>query len=343
MLSGSHNWTQAVIRPGAHPLRELRRATRGLAPHERSVLVVDQFEELFTACGDERERAEFAAALARFRGGVVVVVIRADFYGHCAAYPEFSRALGANHVLVGAMSRDELRRAIERPAQRAGLSVEPELVQALLADVEGQPGALPLLSTALLELWTRRHGRRLQLAAYARSGGVQGAVARLAEDAFVALTPSQQTAARTLLLRLSDEDASGAIVRRRIALDEQDAEVVGRLTERRLLTVSEGTVEVAHEALLREWPRLRGWLAEDAQGSACTPGAPRRGARLGPGRARRGRPLPRRAAGRRARLGGESRSRAGTDRSGRSSTPHAAPAGVRSDGCAWSSRASRRC
>ncbi len=266
VLSGSHNWTQAVIRPGAHPVRELRLATRGLAPHERSVLVVDQFEELFTACGDERERAEFAAALARFRGGVVVVVVRADFYGHCAAYPEFSRALGANHVLVGAMSRDELRRAIERPAQRAGLSVEPELVQALLADVEGQPGALPLLSTALLELWTRRHGRRLQLAAYARSGGVQGAVARLAEDAFVALTPAQQSAARTLLLRLSDEDASGAIVRRRIALDEQDAEVVGRLTERRLLTVSEGTVEVAHEALLREWPRLRGWLAEDAQG-----------------------------------------------------------------------------
>ena len=266
VLSGSHNWTQAVMRPGAHPLRELRRATRRLAPHERSVLVVDQFEELFTACEDERERAEFAAALARFRGGVVVVVVRADFYGHCAAYPEFSRALGANHVLVGAMSRDELRRAIERPAQRAGLSVEPELVQALLADVEGQPGALPLLSTALLELWTRRHGRRLQLAAYARSGGVKGAVARLAEDAFVALTPTQQTAARTLLLRLSDEDASGAIVRRRIALDEQDAEVVGRLTERRLLTVSEGTVEVAHEALLREWPRLRGWLAEDAQG-----------------------------------------------------------------------------
>lgn len=266
VLSGSHNWMQAVMRPGAHPMRDLRRATRRLAPHERSVLVVDQFEELFTACHDERERAEFATALTRYRGGVVVIVVRADFYGHCAAYPELSRALGANHVLVGAMSRDELRRAIERPAQRAGLSVEPELVQALLSDVEGQPGALPLLSTALLELWTRRDGRRLQLAAYARSGGVEGAVARLAEEAFVALSPAQQAAARTLMLRLSDEDESGAIVRRRIALDGQDPDVVGRLTERRLLTVSEGAVEVAHEALLREWPRLRGWLAEDAQG-----------------------------------------------------------------------------
>ena len=158
------------------------------------MLVVDQFEELFTACQDEDERAEFVAALVRVARdadgrGVVVLAVRADFYGRCAAYPELSRLLGANHVLVGPMSRDELRRAIERPAQRVGLSVEPELVEALLADVEGQPGALPLLSTALLELWRERDGRRLRLAAYARSGGVQGAVARLAEDAFVRARP----------------------------------------------------------------------------------------------------------------------------------------------------------
>ena len=198
-----------------------------------------------------------------------MLAVRADFYGRCAAYPELSRLLGANHVLVGPMSRDELRRAIERPAQRVGLSVEPELVEALLADVEGQPGALPLLSTALLELWRERDGRRLRLAAYARSGGVHGAVARLAEEAYVALDPEQQAAARTLLLRLADEDESGAVVRRRIALAElgdEHAEVVEQLTDRRLLTVSDGTVEVAHEALLREWPRLRAWLDEDAEG-----------------------------------------------------------------------------
>ena len=147
-----------------------------------------------------------------------------------------------------------------------GLTVDPELADALLADVEGQPGALPLLSTTLLELWSRRDGRRLRLAAYARSGGVQGAVARLAEDAYVALDHEQRAAARTLFLRLSDEDEGGAIVRRRIALEEQDAGVVAALTERRLLTVSEGTVEVAHEALLQEWPRLRGWLDEDTEG-----------------------------------------------------------------------------
>ena len=97
-------------------------------------------------------------------------------------------------------------------------------MEALLADVEGQPGALPLLSTALLELWRGRERRHLRLAAYASSGGVQGAVARLAEDAFVGLDPGQQAIARELLLRLADEDESGAIVRRRVALAELDAE-----------------------------------------------------------------------------------------------------------------------
>jgi WD40 repeat protein/DNA-binding SARP family transcriptional activator len=270
VLPGSQTWAQAILRPGADPLRELRRATRKLEREWRGVLVVDQFEELFTACEDEAERGRFAAALVRWAlehdGGAVVIAIRADFYGRCAAYPDLSALLGANHVLVGAMARDELARAIERPAQRAGLDVEPELVEALLADVEGRPGALPLLSTALLELWRERDGRHLRLAAYARSGGVQGAVARLAEAAYVGLDPERQGAARTLLLRLTDEDPSGALVRRRVDLAEVDAGVAGSLADRRLLTIDDGTVEVAHEALLREWPRLRGWLEEDVQG-----------------------------------------------------------------------------
>jgi WD40 repeat protein/DNA-binding SARP family transcriptional activator len=271
VLPGSDNWTQAVIRPGAHPTRELARATRRLAREWHRVLAVDQFEELFTACRDETARAEFVAALVRFArdGGVVVLAVRADFYGRCAAYPELARLLAANHVLVGPMSRDELRRAIERPAERVGLSVEPDLAEALLSDVEGQPGALPLLSTTLLELWRDRDQRRLRLASYARSGGVHGAVARLAESAYVELDRAHQVAARRLLLRLTDEGENRAVVRRRLALTDLDAElsaVVAELSERRLLTVSDGTVEVAHEALLREWPRLRGWLEEDVQG-----------------------------------------------------------------------------
>jgi WD40 repeat protein/DNA-binding SARP family transcriptional activator len=278
VLPGSERWARALIRPGEHPMRELRRTADRRAGQRRRVLAVDQFEELFTACQDQHERDEFVAALLRAAadadgGSLVVLAMRADFYGRCAAYPELSRLLGANHVLVGPMSRDELRRAIERPAQRVGLSVEPELVDALLTDIEGQPGALPLLSTALLELWRQRDGRRLRLAAYVGSGGVQGAVARLAEDAFVALDPSQQAVARKVLLRLAGEGEGGALVRRRVALAELDAhgspevaEVVARLTDRRLLTVSDGAVEVAHEALLREWPRLRAWLDDDVQG-----------------------------------------------------------------------------
>ena len=265
VLPGSENWTQALIRPGEQPLRALRSATRRLARERRSLLVVDQFEELFTACRDEDERAHFVDALVR-ADATVVIAVRADFYGRCAAYPELSRLVGANHVLVGPMTRDELRRAIERPAERVGLTVEPELVDTLLRDVEDQPGALPLLSTALLELWRSRDGHHLRLAAYARTGGVQGAVARLAEDAYFAL---DQSAVRSLLLRLCDETSGGAIVRRRVALERLEpelADVADRLADRRLLTISDGAVEVAHEALLHEWPRLRGWLDEDVQG-----------------------------------------------------------------------------
>ena len=300
VLPGSDGWAQELIRPGQHPLRELGRASERLADR-RGVLVVDQFEELFTACRDEAERGEFVAALVGAADeGVttVVLAVRADFYGRCAAYPGLSALLGANNVLVGPMSPDELRRAIERPAQRVGLSVEPELVDALLTDVEGQPGALPLLSTALLELWRHRDGRRLRLSAYGRGGGVQGAVARLAEDAFLGLDGAQQAVARNVLLRLAGEGEGGAIVRRRVALSELEGatEVVARLTDRRLLTTGDGAVEVAHEALLREWPRLRAWLDEDVQGrrlhrqisdaahaweaDARDPGALYRGARL---------------------------------------------------------------
>ena len=127
--------------------------------------------------------------------------------------------LAANHVLVPPLSRDEVRRAIECPAERAGLQVEPELTDRLIADVERQAGALPLLSTALLELWQRRDGRRLRLSAYAETGGVSGAVARLAENAFRA-RPGAAGVARELLLRLTAEGADGAVERRRVPREE---------------------------------------------------------------------------------------------------------------------------
>jgi WD40 repeat protein/DNA-binding SARP family transcriptional activator len=276
MLPGSEDWPQALIRPGEHPTRELARATSGLDAERRAVVVVDQFEEAFTVCRDEDERAAFISHLVRASqgrdGGVVVVAIRADFYGRCAAYPELSRLLASNHVLVGSMRHVELRRAIIGPAHRVGLQIDDELAEALVSDVEHEPGALPLLSTALLELWQRRDGRRLRFATYEATGGVLGAVARLAEEAFGRLDEKHQALTRTVLLRLAEVEAEGGVERRRLPLADLAAEgggdaahVIGLLADARLLTLSEGTVEFAHEALLREWPRLREWIEDDRE------------------------------------------------------------------------------
>jgi DNA-binding SARP family transcriptional activator/WD40 repeat protein len=278
VLPGSEGWALALLRPGEHPLQALERATAESAPQGRLVVAVDQFEEAFTACRDESEREAFIEALVGFARGsrrraLVLVAVRADFYGRCAAYPELSRLLGANHVLVGPMRRAELRRAIELPARRAGLTVEPDLLDALVADVDGEPGALPLLSTSLLELWQRRDGRRLRMSAYEHTGGVHGAVARLAESAYERLDTERRRVARSILLRLAGEGEGEAVVRRRVPLaeleagrDEGVAEVLAVLAADRLVTIGGGEVEVAHEALLREWPRLRSWLEEDADG-----------------------------------------------------------------------------
>jgi WD40 repeat protein/DNA-binding SARP family transcriptional activator/Mg-chelatase subunit ChlI len=269
VLPGSERWPLVVMRPGQKPMDMLQRATSDVPARGRWVLAVDQFEEVFTACRGERERTAFVSSVvgcardAR-REALVIVAIRADFYGHCARYPELSRMLGANHVLVGPMGRHELRRAIELPARHAGLDAEPELIDALIADVEAAPGALPLLSTALLELWQHRDGRRLHLGAYEQTGGVHGAVARLAEAAYTRLDVEQREQARRILLRLSGDGG----VRARVPIAELgDAEAVLEvLAGKRLVTIDEGEVEIAHEALLREWPRLRGWLDEDADG-----------------------------------------------------------------------------
>ena len=274
VLPGSERWALALLRPGEHPVRALEQALAEAAPHGRLIVAVDQFEEVFTACREESERVAFVDALVACprdprRRCLVLVAVRADFYGRCAGYPELSRLLGADHVLVGPMRRDELRRAIELPARRAGLRVEPDLTDALIADVEGEPGALPLLSTSLLELWQHRDGRRLRMSAYEGVGGVRGAVARLAETAYERLDPEGRVVARSIFLRLAGAGAGEAAVRRRVPLGEFDAgatAVLAGLAEDRLVTIGEGEVEVAHEALLREWPRLRGWLEEDAEG-----------------------------------------------------------------------------
>ena len=278
VLPGSEDWQLALLRPGEHPVRALERASAEADLGRRLVVAVDQFEEIFTNCRDEAERAAFvdelvAAARDPRRRALVLVAVRADFYGRCAVYPELSRLLGASQVLVGPMRRDELRRAIELPARRAGLTVDSDVVDALVAEVEGEPGGLPLLSTSLVELWQRRDGRRLRMSAYEQTGGVHGAIARLAENAYARLEPAHREAARRVLLRLSGHSEEALAVRRRVELAELDverddrvAEVLTVLAADRLVTIGEGAVELAHEALLWEWPRLRGWLEQDTEG-----------------------------------------------------------------------------
>jgi WD40 repeat protein/tRNA A-37 threonylcarbamoyl transferase component Bud32 len=290
VLPGSERWRRVMIRPGERPFEELRRmfasgaedplgeALGALTADERVLLVVDQLEELFTACNSDEERARFVDVLARAAAepdgrAIVVVALRADFYGRVAAYPSLAERLGANHVLVAPMQASELRRAVELPAGRVGLRVEPDLADTLVADVEGEPGALPLLSTSLLELWQKRHGDTLSLSSYHETGGVQGAVARLAEATYARVPAERRPLVRAIMLRLVGEGEVDAAVRRRAPLAELDLErnedvasVLATLADGRLVTVSEGSVEVAHEALLREWPRLREWIQDDTEG-----------------------------------------------------------------------------
>jgi WD40 repeat protein/DNA-binding SARP family transcriptional activator len=286
VLPGSAGWRVLLLRPGEHAVAELKRAlgtadiSEALAsvePGGRIVLAVDQLEEVFTVCHDAEERAVFldalvGAALDPNRRVAVVVALRVDFYGRCSEHPRFGELLSAKHVLVGGMERGGLVRAIELPAGRAELEVERPLVEALVSDVAEEPGGLPLLSTSLLELWRYRHGRLLSYESYRRSGGVRGAVARLAEQAYARLDESEQDATRAIMLRLCSGEGA-TVARRRVPLAELDADrndrvahVLAILTDARLLTASDGTVEVAHEALLREWPRLQGWLEDDREG-----------------------------------------------------------------------------
>src|SRR5262249_41715183 len=147
----------------------------------------------------------------------VVACVRADFVGRIAEHAPLASLVSANTLLVPPMTSDELRRVIEGPAQRTGLSVEPQLVEAVIADVEGRPGALPLLSTALLPTWEGRERRTMTLRAYRRAGGVASAIAAMADGCYDALSPDAQRGARRLLLHLAGEE-NGVDVRRRVAV-----------------------------------------------------------------------------------------------------------------------------
>ncbi len=281
-VPGSASWSLVIMTPGENPA--LRLATE-LAQFERDappvlIVAVDQMEEMFTACRDPLERERFVDALldAVMTGdGSVMVVgaVRADFYGHCSTISRLAVALSDATVLLGPMAERELRRAIESPAEVAGLRLEPGLVDVMLRDLAREPGSLPLLSHALLETWRRRTGRTLSFAGYRDAGGVRGAIAHTAEAVWnETLSENERPVARRIFLRLTELGEGTEDTRRRVAHDElasganvDEVDVVLRLlADRRLITVDDGTVDVAHEALIREWPRLRTWLDDDREG-----------------------------------------------------------------------------
>jgi WD40 repeat protein/tRNA A-37 threonylcarbamoyl transferase component Bud32 len=262
-----------VVTPGSDPAAQLERTLVDGSP---SLLVVDQLEEVFTLCPHEASRARFIDALMDLRGAnapSIVVALRADFYGRCASYPRLASAVAEHQHLLGPMGVDELRRAIEGPARTAALRFEPGLVDAMLADVEGEPGALPLLSHALYESWARRTGRVLTNRGYRAAGGVRGAIAHTAEEVFVGCGEKEQELMRRMFLRLTELGDATEDTRRRVTLAELTPEndpreavaVLERLADARLLVVGDDSAEIAHEALIREWPRLRGWLTEDRE------------------------------------------------------------------------------
>ncbi len=261
-------------------------------PPAPPVVIVDQFEELFTLCADETDRRVFirllqAACVPGADGDPapvqVTLGVRADFYDQCLRYPELADALQHRHMVLGPLTTAELREAVTAPARAVGMELEPGLAELIIREVstDGPRGAhdagvLPLLSHALLATWQRRKAGRLTLAGYRAAGGIQGAVAATAERAWSGLDPAARTAARLLLLRLVrlSEDSQATrrrSTRRRLAEESGDPgkteESLEALVRARLVTLDADTVEITHEALLHAWPRLRNWIDEDRAGN----------------------------------------------------------------------------
>jgi WD40 repeat protein/transcriptional regulator with XRE-family HTH domain len=271
-----------VVHPDDLPALTL--GSDGAAESIRRVVVVDQFEEVFAADPDVRAKALASLVAACQRGVLVVLGLRADFFGHAVSEPVLLDALRHGQQLLGPMTEAELRRAITGPAERCGVLVEGGLVDLVLSDLAPgsppgfahPPGALPLFSYALLATWQRAERNQLTIADYRAAGGIRGAIVQGAESLFAELSEPEQDAARDLFARLVRVDGSGPPTRRRAPLreltgpaesddprDTASRAVLERFVAARLVTVDAETVGVSHDALLDAWPRLRDWIEED--------------------------------------------------------------------------------
>ncbi|GAB3744356.1 hypothetical protein GCM10027598_78780 [Amycolatopsis oliviviridis] len=290
------------LSPGPHPLREcaiqlaavnggsalrlhqeltadpaglhlrVRQFLAGRGTEAELLIVVDRFEEIFTHCHDENEREAFVAVLlhavrepdSRIR---LVLGVRSDFAGRCGRYPGIATALSAGHrVDTGPMTAEQLRSAILRPAITAERQLEGALVATIMAEAAGQRGALPLVAQAMRRTWQRGHGATLTLAMYRASGGISRAVVDTAEKVFSELDELRRRQARDVFIRLTTLDPVGYDTRRRLPARELDpaaGAVVARLIDARLVTADADGLELAHDALIRDWPRLRRWLSTD--------------------------------------------------------------------------------
>jgi WD40 repeat protein len=265
----------------------IRQANLHTAPNEPGglLLIIDQFEQVFTQCVSEAERRAFIAALhaaattvygsEQLPAAVVVLVVRADFEAQCAEYEELGPAVQERYLLRP-MTQRQLRLAVTGPAEMLGSSVEPDLVEELVraaAPVNGPVGAgmLPHLSHALDQAWRNRAGDTLTLADYERTGGIEGSIAASAERAYAGLTLAQQAAAQSVFMRLVTTSSDLTVSAGRAAMPELIAgcgaedvtAVVEAFAAQRLLTVGEDGVEISHEVLLTAWERLRTWLDGD--------------------------------------------------------------------------------
>ncbi len=310
LAESANEWAIATMRPGGKPLAALRTALGRddesappvcedsasaeldeWAPDRRRLLIVDQFEELFTACDDDDERDAFLAALERAvigrpdHASIAIIAVRADFYARCLDYPMLAGALNRHSYVLDSMRLDELRDAIAGPAELAGLVLEPGLQELVISELCGigahrsgtvaGAGTLPLLSHVMEAVWQKREGKRLTVDGYRRSGGVMGSVATTAENAWDILTESQQGIAKQILLSLVTVGRNSRDTRRIVARAEllnsvenvAVAEaVLETLTGARLITIDGDSVCLAHEIVLDAWPRLRQWIDEDRAG-----------------------------------------------------------------------------
>ncbi|WP_194820453.1 AAA family ATPase [Nocardia sp. XZ_19_385] len=300
-------WSVVAMTPGPDPVSSLLVAVAAQSDSEvdpetsladalaawgaggRRLLLVDQFEELFTLCKDERRRKEFLAALEHLaiRGEneptAVVLAVRADFYARCLDVPVLEDALKHRSYLLGPMRLDELAEAITRPAETAGYKLESGLEELIITELCGlgggedrqgyDPGALPLVSHVMEAVWQRREGARLTIDGYRAAGGVVGSVAATAEKAWNELTEFQQAVGKQVLLGLVTVGEDARDTRRKVTRAELLSRTVeaadaalDALASTRLVTLDSDAAYLTHEIVLDAWPRLRAWIDEDRVG-----------------------------------------------------------------------------